>query len=270
MTERDQSEYNSHAVRLQFQERMLNAPPGVRLAVGVDIDETLSSTVPYILRLLNRILTRWYGVEASRLPILEEMNAKGGSSGVYPPFFSTRQEFEVLMELVRGHRGVNVRPHALVPDIGAHVTRVAMDDRVMLLGSITARPAITGVVRATRDQLVGKMGLPEFPILARPLHTPIEETSAWKIEEMRAFARLRPDILTLIIDDSAGLVSAIKEYNQRRGANDPHLAQIVYPGPMTIGKIERGEIVEDPANGIYIGAAWEHMLTTMTRILAEA
>ncbi len=76
---------------------------------------------------------------------------------------------------------------------------------------------------------------------------------------MKELAASAPGKTMVIIDDSASLAKAVVLYNTQRSSDEPFLVQIVYPGPLTEGKIAKNELVEDREHGVFISTGWEHM-----------
>lgn len=227
-------------------------------ALCIDIDETTINSVPQWYRTFSLILKQ-SGIVP---PSYEEVCRAGGTDGIYPQLLGDTYE-DIKAGLMRS-RGINYALALTEPHVPRIQDELVQSNAVTLLGYITARPAHPHARIATEDKLFTNLRLPKVPVFMRPEDIAVRETTQWKIKHLNKMALLRPEVLFMILDDSANLAQGIVEHNAQRTHALP-LIHIVYPGPLTVPKIADGRIKPQPENGIYF-SDWINLHATLQDI----
>lgn len=230
----------------------------------LDLDETVTNTVLLWVKLLNRLLKK--RGNSLELPTLTQVQIVGGTDFIYnSENYFGEQDYSLLMALLRGLIVPNLYAPPTEDNIEQILEKLKASD-IEPIGAITARPNTTRVLTAT-NLYFAKNNFPNIPVVARPEDTvPLSQTTPWKLEQLMVLNSLDESKRVIIIDDSISLARKIAEYNSHNGMSK-HIIQVLYPGPLTIGKIVSGEIKENKDEGIFI-SNWQNLLATVERIQA--
>ena len=221
------------------------------IGVVSDIDEFLVDTVGNHIKFIHRA-AGIFGHKGD-LPTYEDIVAKGGTAHYAEIFGLKPEEWEEIMMRVRASRFVNrnaPRYHE------APHTILSAGEYHELHGFMTAKPGTERTLRTTKQDLEQRLGFTEKPVILRPEIVPISHSSAWKVGLLAKIAAADPAKALVLTDDSISTAKAIASHNNQQGRIQ--LMQVLYPGPLTKGPLERGEYVPHVEEGIFV-ADWEQM-----------
>lgn len=214
--------------------------------VVLDCDETLYNTVARHYRFIQ--LASRFGIlpQLENFPTYDDVVHGGGTGFFADAFVMSADDWEARMVDIRARRAINRNSPLLHPDVAQIVGGIEP-----LLGYVTAKPGTPRVHRiATQDLSTRKF--PDLPMVLRPEGVPLSKTAQWKIETMEHIIG-KSGKRMVIIDDSISTARVVEEYNQTHGK--VRIAQVLYPGPLTSGKLDSGEYVPSHEHGIVV-ADW--------------
>ncbi len=260
--------YNPHLIKQHWKELVVRSPG---LYFILDLDENLFNTAGHWVDFTNTFLRIYAGTRD--VPTKNEVYNEGGPSTYYPKhfpqIFPTSDSYEKLADEMR-HRAIpNRAGHPMHNDM-SWIHKI-LNERGVLLGGLTARPATTTVKKATEQQ-ISASGLPTFDILYKPLDVPLAQISQVKLRILEEIANdSNTQSILILIDDSMSTAQVIRKRNQHRGNKPPIIQILNKSGPLTKPRLENdleGQFTFTPDDGIFIMDNWICLPETINVIKA--
>lgn len=201
-----------------------------KLALVLDIDEMILFTVSEHVRKMRAALLM-SGVDRKNIPTLEEALAGGGTK-VFERVFDKNEAGEPVEKYRERYAQVNAfmrdsqRFNHHIPLIDEQTPAIlaqATEAGFPTIMYLTTRPQ--GVEKVTADDLA-RLGMPDAPVLCRPDHIDLSQTTAWKLKTLITLADNIPGTVVMV-DDSLSLIRAIAEKNH------PKVRGLLFQGPVT-------------------------------------
>lgn len=180
-----------------------------------DCDECLVNSVQRHWEMLSLVGPKFFGWSSQDLPTYEQICERGGTHKAYAHF---GESYTFLNEQMRFNPNFNAR----LPEI--HGAKEALRKLAPgLLAYLTTRPK--SLEKMTKKEL-SRARFPQREVIARPEHIPLEQTSAWKLEELERLVKKHKKTMVMV-DDSLSMHNAIV------AASHPMIHSILFKGPIT-------------------------------------
>jgi len=198
--------------------RSIELAGNAKLVTILDLDEMVFNTVAKHVRIL-RLAARMSHAEENRLPTLDDTLKSGGTKA-----FKTAgwKNYDQVNEVMRNSPHFNHHIPLIDENTPAILAQAAKAGFPTIM-YLTTRPQSVEPVTQTD---LARLNLPDVPVLARPDHIDLSQTTEWKLKTLITVADRIPGTVVMV-DDSISLIRAISEKSH------PKLRSLLFQGPIT-------------------------------------